>query len=244
MPGKKSSRTFFRSEFLLACACAASLWSALAVAQDENGLAGRRGRFAITAGFDLWDNLNELRPIEPGNFDSGGLLIDFAAHWRMKQSGSRELLFGFDVGVFSNDSDVFHRRDELITRGMYVTPSVKWQLAPSNGRRYSLDFGAGYYLVDIAEVDTSGYYGYYCCYSFAEEQLWEDSSFGGFIGITIDFGRAARREGGGFTMSARIHWLDLGMVRDERRFGGIDTLGTNAGRLEGPIYAIQFGYAF
>lgn len=229
---------------MLAIVVVAGLSSALAVAQDENVRGGRRGRFAIAAGFDVWDDLNELRPAEPGNFDSGGLLIDFAAHWSMKQWDSRELLFGFDVGVFTHDSDVFHFRDELVGRGMYLTPSVKWQLAPSNGLRYSLDFGVGYYLVDIAEIDTSGYYGYYCCYSFSEEQLWEDSSFGGFIGMTIDFGRVARRDGGGFTMGARVHWLDLGTVRDERRFGGIDTLGPNAGRLGGAIYAVQFGYAF
>lgn len=229
---------------LFQAACIAVLWSASAAAQEGDVADRRRARFAISAGFDVWDDLRELRPQAPGEFESGGFVIDFAAHWRMKRWGSNDLLFGFDVGGFSHDSDVFHVRDDVTTRGLYLTPSVKWQLGSPGGPRYSFDIGLGYYLVDFAEVASFSnyrYYGYYCCYS--EVQLWEDSSLGGFIGATVDFGRAGRRRGG-FTMGTKIHWLDLGTVRDEGRLRTPATLGSNAGRFQGPVYSVQFGYAF
>lgn len=229
---------------LILAAGIACLWSNTVNAQTEDGAELRRGRFAISAGFDVWADINELHPQSSGAFDSSGLVIDFAAHWMMKRWGTKDLLFGLDVGGFSHDSDVFHIREDLISRGFYLTPSAKLQFGTSDGPRYSLDVGLGYYLVDIAELDTSVYYGYYCCYSYSEEQLWEDSSFGGFIGTTIDFGKAARRGGGGFTMGARIHWLDLGTVRDEGRLLAVGTLGPDAGRLRGPVYSMQFGYVF
>jgi hypothetical protein len=221
-----------------------SLLSSAAHAQDVTAAESRRVRFAIAGGFDVWGGLSDLRPLTLGEFDDTGFVVDFAAHWRMRQWGTERLLLGFDLGFFSHDSDVFHVREDVTARGMYLTPSLKWQLDTQSGPRYSLDFGLGYYSVDITEVDTSSYYGYYCCYWYYEEQLWEDSSFGGFIGTTFDFGDAGRRRGGGFTMGAKIHWLDLGNVRDELRFRPQDTLGPNAGRLRGPIYALQFGYRF
>jgi len=239
------SSTARNSACLLITACFSTLLSAQTDIQDEDdGAAGhmRRGRFAAAAGFDIWNDINELHPRAGGRFDSGGFVLDFAAHWRMKQWDTSNLLFGLDVGVFSHDSNVYHIREDLTARGFYLTPSVKWQLGWRGGPRYSLDAGLGYYIVDIAEVDLSGYYGYYCCYS--EEQLWEDSTLGGYIGTTVDFGRAARREGGGFTMGAKIHWADLGTVRDEHRFPPTGTLGPNAGQLSGPIVSMQFGYAF
>ena len=239
------SSKFRSSACLLMTVCFIALASAQTATQDEIDHAGanmRRGRFAVAAGFDAWNDVNELRPRAGGEFDSGGFVLDFAAHWRMKQWDTSSLLFGVDVGVFSHDSNVFHVRENLTARGFYLTPSVKWQPGWRGGSRYSLDAGLGYYLVDIAEVDLSGYYGYYCCYS--EEQLWEASTLGGYIGATVDFGRAARREGGGFTMGAKIHWADLGTVRDEQRFAPTGTLGPNAGQLSGPILAMQFGYAF
>ena len=162
----------------------------------------------------------------------------------MNRWGSNRLLLGLDVGFFSNESDVFYVREDLISRGMYLTPSVKWRFESSGGPRYSLDFGLGYYVVDIAEVDMSEYYGYYCCYGYTEEVLWEESTLGGYVGTTIDFGDTGRRRGRGFTMGAKIHWLDLGTVRDENPYRLQDALGNNAGRLQGPIYSMQFGYAF
>jgi hypothetical protein len=217
------------------------LWCDFATGQDGDAAPSRRGRFAVGAGLSQWADLHDLAPVSPGRFDGVGFVIDFAAHWRMRQWGSNALLFGFDLGGFSHDSDVYHVREEVVLRGMYLTPSVKWQFG-STGARYSLDAGLGYYFADVAEIDTSGYYSYYCCYS--EVQLWDNESLGGYIGMTIDFGRAARRDGGGLTMGAKVHWLDLGTVRDEGRFVPVATLGPDAGRLTGPVFAVQLGYAF
>jgi hypothetical protein len=242
MARKTLSEMILDSACLLLAAGMACLWSGLAVAQDQGGAGGPRARFAIAAGFDVWADLNDLRTESPGEFDSAGFVIDFSAHWRMKRWASSDLLFGFDVGGFTHDSDVFHVREDVISRSLYLTPSVKWQFGSSSGPRYSLDAGLGYYLVDIAELETYRYYGYYCCY--AEEQLWEDSSLGGFIGTTIDFADTGRGRRGGFTMGAKIHWADLGRVRDEGRFRLSGTLGRNAGRLRGPVYAVQLGYVF
>lgn len=227
-------RFIFVSQLILLLVIA---WPPHAEAQDARASNERRVRLGIAAGFDVWRDLGDLRANAPGEFDSGGFVVDFAAHWRIKEGRSSDLLFGLDFGGFANDSDIHHRREDLLARGMYLTPSIKWQFLTARGRRHSVDAGLGYYLVDIAEVESSRF-------GYSEDQLWEDTSIGAYVGATIDFTDSERERRGGFTLGAKLHFLDFEDVRDEEPFVVFGTLGPNAGRLRGPVIAVQFGYAF
>lgn len=197
----------------------------------------RRARMEAFLGYQHWDALSQLQPAAGGGFDSGGFNLGGAFHWRMHERNTTDLLIGLDVALFTNESNVHHIREELTSRGMYITPSMKWMFADGTGPRYSLDIGLGYYLVDIAEVELYDFGGY------AEDELWEDSAFGGFIGAGIDFPTATSDRRGGFSMSAKIHFFDLGSVNDEG-FRSIvsGTLGSGTGDLSGPVVMLQFGY--
>jgi hypothetical protein len=220
---------------VLAVGC---LWSSSGHTQSEDFSDSMGPRLAIGIGFDVWPDVGDLRALAPGDFDSTGFTIELSAHWPRAKPRPRNLMFGIDFGVFTNDSDITHVREDIISRGLYITPSIKLPIGDSDRRRYYFDTGLGYYMVDVAEVETYKFGGY------SEDELWENSSFGGYIGATVDFGLRSRERRGGFTMGAKIHWFDLGNVHDEDPFFDIDTLGQNAGTLGGPVYSIQFGYVF
>jgi len=187
-------------------------------------------------GFQNWDELSRLTPAGGGSFDSGGFNLGGAFHWRMRERERNDLLVGLDFALFSNESGIRHIREDLLSRGLYVTPSVKLIFDDGAGPRYALDLGVGYYLVDIAEVES--YYG-----GYSEDELWEDSAFGGYIGASVDFPTEASNRRRGFSISAKIHFFDLGVVSDEGFFlVSPGTLGPNAGSLSGPVIMFQFGY--
>lgn len=186
-------------------------------------------------GFQSWDELAGLTPAAGGRFDSGGLNLGGAVHWRLREWGSRSLLVGLDSAMFSNESDVPHIREDLMSRGFYLTPSVKLMFDAGTGPRYAADVGLGYYVTDLAEVELfSG--------GYAESQLWEDAAFGGYVGASMDFGPRDGDRRGGFSMSAKVHFFDLGEVGDEGAAVLFGTLGSNPGSLSGPVVMLQFGY--
>lgn len=220
----------------------ASLWlcgaPAVVVAQSSPPQPSdpRRVRSEVFFGAQNWSELSELTPAAGGSFDSTGVNLGAAFHWRLRERERSDLLAGIDFALFPNESNVRHLSEDLLSRGLYVTPSVKLLFDDGDGPRYGLDFGFGYYLVDIAEVETA-FGGYF------EDELWEASAFGGYIGASIDFPTEASNRRRGFSMSAKIHFFDLGVVSDEGFVAATrGTLGPNAGSLSGPVIMFQFGY--
>ena len=203
-----------------------------AYAQDANTQQGDSGgvRYEVALGFSSWSALADLQPVTDGSFDSVGFVFSGAVHWPVRAYEKSGLLLGIEAGLFPNESDIRFVSDNLLGRGLYLTPSLKWK--PGAKRRLSLDAGLGYYLVDIAEV-VSDYPWYF------ETELWSDSSIGGFVGATWDFGSAARRRGAMLSMKA--HFFDMGTVRDEDPLLPA-RLGPNAGNLSGPMFQLQLGY--
>ncbi len=237
---KRRTRTtlLFTRHFIL-CIVTLAGTPSLSVAQapDEELQSERRLRKEIFLGYHKWDELAELSPAAGGSFDSNGFNLGAAFHWRMGEWGRSDVLAGLDFALFSNDSNVRHIGDDLISRGLYITPSIKLMFDNGTGPVYALDFGLGYYLVDIADVSFFDFGGY------SEDQLWEDSAFGGYLGASVDFPSKKSNRLAGFSMSAKIHFFDLGKVADEGPvFVAPGTLGSDAGSLSGPVVMLQFGY--
>ena len=204
-------------------------------APDEGLRVDRRARSELFLGYYKWDQLAQLSSAGGGSFNANGVSLGGASHWSVAEWGRSDILAGFDFALFSNESNVRHVSEDVISRGLYITPSIKLMFDNGTGPRYSLDFGLGYYLVDIAEVISfnGGY---------SEDELWEDSAFGGYVGATVDFPTKKSNWERGFFMSAKVHYFDLGKVADEGFVFSSGTLGSDAGNLSGPVVMLQFGY--
>jgi hypothetical protein len=212
--------------------CVTSAQGASSEASSE-----RNSRSEVFLGFQSWDELSQLTPSSGGSFDTIGFNLGGAFHWSIREQEGADLMAGLDFALFSNDSNIHHIREDLISRGLYITPSMKWLFDDGDGPRYALDFGLGYYLVDIAEVELYDFGGY------SEDELWEDSAFGAYIGGSVDFPSERSNRGGGFSASMKVHFFNLGNVGDEGVASFFtNTLGTNAGKLTGPVIMFQFGY--
>lgn len=218
------------AKYALSFVCCLSTGTAQAddVATDQGH--GGGVRYEVALGFSSWSALADLQPVAEGSFDDIGYIFSGAVHWPFRSGENSELLLGIEAGLFPNESNIRFVNDNLLGRGLYLTPSLKW--TPGALKRLSLDAGLGYYLVDIAEVTTD--YSWY-----TETELWSDSALGGFVGGTWDFGSASRRHGA--MLSLKAHFFDLGTVRDEDPLLPA-RLGPDAGDLSGPMIQLQLGY--
>lgn len=194
---------------------------------------GSNNRQEVFLGYHNWDDLAKLSPDAGGSFDSGGYNLGAAFHWKTGRWGNGDVLSGIDFALFTNDSNIPNSFGDLIARGLYITPSVKLVFDGAISPRYALDFGLGYYLVDIADLKIFSGGGYF------ERELWEASAFGGYVGASVDFPSESSNGRSGFSLSAKIHFFDLGKVSDQ---GGTNTLGSDAGSLSGPVTMLQLGY--
>lgn len=204
-----------------------------AAAQYEEYESPRAGmRTEVWLVLPSWPSLADLRPVVGGSFNELGYGIGAAAHWPLRQRENGTLLLGFEGAVMATESDIPAYLDELLARDAYLAVSAKWMMGKT--RSASLDVGLAYHLLDIAQLDSG--------YSVAVEfESWEESAAGFFIGAGWDVGAGKPGKNGGLSLGLKVHFVDFGIVRDEDIFVA-PVLGSNAGDLGGPIYALQIGY--
>jgi hypothetical protein len=200
--------------------------------EDVEWVTKARGRYEIAIGVHSWPGIADLEPARAGGFEDVGFNLSAAGHWPLQRFGASELLLGIDLGLFSNESDLRFITDDVMARGGYITPSIKWMFG--HRHRYSLDAGVGYYMVDIAEI--AGEYPL-----TIETQLWENGAVGGYAGITVDFNGGVPTNSRGVMLTFKTHFFELDAVSDEEPFFPA-TLGPDAGDLSGPVYMLQVGY--
>ena len=218
---------------IVGIACATLLAGDLARADEEiEWVTTSRGRYEIAIGAHSWPGIADLQPAREGSFDELGFNLGLAGHWPVWRFDESELLLGGDFGFFSNDSNVLFVTDDIFTRAVYLVPSFKWMFGRKH--RYSVDAGAGYYLVDIVEL--SGDYPL-----TVETELLEKDAFGGYVGVTVDIGGGDPARNRGVMLSFKTHFVDFGSVNDQNSLLP-QTLGNNAGELTGPVYMMQLGY--
>jgi len=224
-PGNK------RTLILLVTGC---LMAAGAAAAESNTLAESAAGIRTEAWLALpsWPSLNELQPVAGGSFEQIGYGIGAAAHWPVRQLANGELLLGIEGAIMATDSDVPVLLDDLYARHGYLAASAKWMMGTA--RNVSLDAGFGLHLVDIAQLETN-------YISAGEFESWEESAAGLFIGATWDVGAGKPHRDSGLSLGLRVHFLDLGTVRDEDILI-TPVLGADAGDLTGPLYVLRIGY--
>jgi hypothetical protein len=211
-----------RVQRCLASAILGMLLPALHVYAEDHD--PRKWGMTATIGAVAWPDLTDIKPPGGGSFDSAGLALGFSAHRAMTQWGSADVLAGFDFGIFGTGSNITGTQEEFTQRGIYLTPSVKFQFGERDKRYLNLEAGAGWYKVDIAELDCSSIN--YWCAEVAEH--FDKDTFGGYLGVSGGFGRW-------FVMGLKVHYAD---------FGDVVVQGSHLGTLEGPIYIFSVGAAF
>ncbi len=209
-----------------------------AASAQEATAAERGSRFELWLGATSWPALGDLQPVAMGSFDDIGFGIGAAFHIPVRKFESSELLLGIDAFISATDSSIATAsniqglRDELLARHMFIGASAKWRFGAA--RNLSLDAGLGLNLADIATVESR--------YVGIENESWETTRLGAFVGATWDVGMSRPEKNRGFFLGFEVHFVDFGNVRDEDVFFG-PLLGTNAGKLDGPIYMMQIGYS-
>ena len=88
----------------------------------------------------------------------------------------------------------------------------------------------------MAQVDSEWY-------GTLEYEHWSTSQPSGFLGATWDIGAGRPEYNSGFFVDLRVQFADFGRVYDEEFVPGRAPLGANAGRLDGPLYLLRFGFS-
>ena len=190
------------------------------------------GRGEIWLATSSWPALVDLRPAADGAFDDVGFALGGGMYWPVKHFENSELLWGVEATLGATESNIAGRFDSLLARHLYAGTGLKWRF--SDSRKWLLSTGLGFHLVDIADLD-SDYLG------ALEYEYWEESAIGGYVGLTRDFGARTTLKQSGWFFATKVHFVDLGVVRDEDEWL-TPLIGPNAGQLDGPVFFLEFGY--
>lgn len=205
----------------------------IAVADDDTDEPPtNKMRGEIWLAVSLWPGLSDLQPVAGGSFNDVGYGLGGSVHWPLKSMQSADVWLGVEGAVMATDSDIPVLLDELLARDAYMAASIKLRLGAA--RKISVDGGLAYHLLDITQLETDWD-------TSAEFESWEGSAIGPFLGMTWDLGAGKPGGESGVTLGARVHFLDLGTVRDEDVLASV-VLGRDAGELDDPMFAVQVGY--
>ncbi len=199
--------------------------------------------FAFMLGASYWDNLHNTKPgiavSDPekfGQFEVLGYNLEISYHGYVTQLLGNELRVGIDFGLFFHQNekhfDVVNRVSgeridaSLNSRGLYLTPSVRWLIGPRGLTRFYLGAGVGYYLVDFVEQ-----WG-----SWEVNEYFEKGTIGGYlsVGLSIPLLRY-NPDRLALCLEGKVHFVN---------FGSLDDFSPGAGDLTGPIYMLQLGLSF
>lgn len=191
-------------------------------------------RWDVSLDLPVWPSLSDLQPDAGGSFDTTGFGLGGSFHFPVIRNTNSDVLFGFDGLIGATDSNIPGVYDDFLARQLYLGTSVKWLFGEA--RNVSLDAGIGYHEVDMAEVNSSWWGNF-------EYEHWSTSEASTFIGATWDVGASRPNKNGGLFIGLRIHFVDFGRVYDEGPVFLEQTLGPDAGRLDGPLYLFRIGFS-
>jgi hypothetical protein len=208
---------------------------------SRKNMPDKRHYVSIMLGAVYWPNLGEVDPSQAGfnpqqfgKFKTWGFNIEFAYHYLTTNWLDRDVWMGLDFGFFFNENKgeltlIFLPSGETVdgeigSRGLYITPSLKWFIWGQRGsHRLYLGAGAGYYLLDFAEL-----------YPFGEGgEIFEESTLGGYLSVGVRFPISKDNpESIAVALESKVHFADFG------------ELAPGTGDIKGPIYLFQLGITF
>lgn len=214
-----------------------------AYAHEEAGPPPRTPTLLVFAlGPVYWPGVHDLDPSaspfanELGRFHTWGLALEFAYQRRVARWGGVDVLLGGDLGLFSNtsnaDFDAFIHPfggsidGRITSRGLFLTPSVRFVPGGTQHWRFSFGAGAGLYDVDFTEI-LDGF--------FEGAELFGETSFGGYLSFGADRRLWVERPRWRLRLETKVHFVD---------FGSTDRYAPGAGDLSGPINMLLIGFVW
>ena len=193
-----------------------------AIAEDQASTAPKWSG-SVSIGASSWDNLQDLSSENGEGFDSIGWSLDFGGHRYMTRWGSADVLLGADFGFFGAEGDIPGLRADYTQRGLYLTPSTRLRFGERGKRHMDIEFGIGWYEVDIVELDCES--GGICS---ELDEPYNSDRMGGYAGVSGGFGQW-------FVMGLRVHMAD---------FGEVSGVGAVPVKLDGPVVTLNFGLSW
>jgi hypothetical protein len=188
-------------------------------------------------GASYWNGLGNLDPtgVTPipggfGDFDRWGFAFDMGYDRVIKRGTKADWTLGLELGwsTFENDGNGLATPYSTISSSFfYVAPVTRllWHVSPTV--TVSPGVGAGYYAFSIDEYDTY-YYGWWWGYS--GRTLNQDSAFGGFASLGVDFHLSPANA---IRIDNKVHFVE---------FDGLESLMPNETTVRGPIWTIEIGF--
>ena len=193
-----------------------------AIAEDQASTAPKWSG-SVSIGASSWDNLQDLSSENGEGFDSIGWSLDFGGHRYMTRWGSADVLLGADFGFFGAEGDIPGLRADYTQRGLYLTPSTRLRFGERGKRHMDIEFGIGWYEVDIVQLDCES--GGICS---ELDEPYNSDRMGGYAGVSGGFGQW-------FVMGLRVHMAD---------FGEVSGVGAVPVKLDGPVVTLNFGLSW
>jgi hypothetical protein len=203
----------------------------------QMGLPRPRNYVDFMMGASYWDHLGSLDPtgVSPipgayGDFDRWSFAFDMGYDRVVARGDRTDLALGLEMGwsTFENDGAGLVSPSTTISSSFfYIAPVTRllWHVSPTV--TVSPGIGAGYYALHIDEYDTY-YYGWWWGYS--GRTLNEDSAFGGFASLAVDFHLSPTNA---IRFDNKVHFVE---------FDGLESLYPNETKVRGPIWTIELGF--
>ena len=123
-----------------------------AIAEDQANTAPKWFG-SISIGASKWGSLQDLNSENGDGFDAIGWSLDFGGHRYMTRWGTADVLLGADFGFFGAEGDIPGLLTDYTQRGLYLTPSTRFRFGERGKRHMDIEFGIGWYEVDIVELN-------------------------------------------------------------------------------------------
>jgi hypothetical protein len=206
-------------------------------------------RHLIAAGLGAiyWPGLHDQDPSaspfaeDLGRFHTWGLSLEFAYQYRIGSGDGVDALVGIDMGFLSNENSreidfiVLPSGEtlsgDLFSSVFFLTPGARFVFGRTNRWRFSAGFGAGLYVAEFADFDDD----WGCYYDYDSNELWDDTTFGGYLSIGGDYRVWKNRPRWRMRFEHKIHFAD---------FGDTAPFAPGSGALSGPIQDLFIGFVW
>ena len=200
--------------------------------------------FILMIGASYWGNLHNIKPGPSvsnwenfGQFKAWGGNIELSWQRYVTRLLGYDLRVGIDFGLFFHQNEKHfdaviqpygNRIDvDLNSRGLYLTPNIRWLIGEKGSPRFYLGAGMGWYEVDFVEQLSDG---------MEANEYFDKDTIGGYFSAGLNFPwRRDNPDQAAFCLEGKIHFVN---------FGGLGNFAPGAGDLTGPIYMMQLGLSF
>jgi hypothetical protein len=216
--------------------------AAVAGPRPESKEAKRKSGFAsFLGGIYYWPDLAHLQPTtgltsKYGDFQKWGYNLEFGGYYRMARFRDRDVRIGGELGFFfstsSNHVDTTimpagrTARIDLNSRGIYLTPGVRYFFGKRTMPRFYVGGGSGLYGMDVVTMMNGG---------TELDTYYEKYTFGGYVSGGVSIPVSQSHPKWTLIFEVKTHFV---------HFGEAQSFATNTEQLSGPINIFQVGLGF